>query len=163
MKPIADPILEAKRYMSNARQLLTEKAGKDGPDYSDPKYVKLAGHAAWTGVLLILDSALNVKDDVKKGERADIALYIELISKAHKGMGKQLLIAYNNVHKSMGYDGNISFITVQEGLKRAQAIIDWAEKRINQKKLAKSEGNRLKTAKNGNKNQRMAKNGNNRK
>ncbi|GHT53224.1 hypothetical protein FACS189451_04920 [Bacteroidia bacterium] len=46
-----DPIKEAERYLDNARTILSEKAGKNGNYYSDSKYVKLAGHAAWCGVL----------------------------------------------------------------------------------------------------------------
>ena len=45
-------IQEAERYIQNARQLLSEKAGKDGEHYTDRKYVKLAGHAAWCGILV---------------------------------------------------------------------------------------------------------------
>jgi len=34
---IQNPILEAKRYLDNAKQILSEKAGKDGDYYSDSK------------------------------------------------------------------------------------------------------------------------------
>ena len=59
-------ILEAERYIQNARQILSEKAGKDGEYYTDRKYVKLAGHAAWCGVLIAIDAALNVKKRPEK-------------------------------------------------------------------------------------------------
>jgi len=54
MAELKHPIREAERYLQNARQMLSEKAGKEGEYYSDRKYVKLAGHAAWCGILVAL-------------------------------------------------------------------------------------------------------------
>ena len=58
MATLKHPIQEAERYLQNARQILSEKAGKDGDYYIDKKYVKMAGHAAWCGVL-IANNILN--------------------------------------------------------------------------------------------------------
>ena len=38
MAKLSNSIKEAERYLQNARQILSEKAGKDGGYYSDPKY-----------------------------------------------------------------------------------------------------------------------------
>jgi hypothetical protein len=43
---LKNPIQEAKRYLANAKEILSEKAGKDGNYYSDSKYVKMAGNTA---------------------------------------------------------------------------------------------------------------------
>ena len=75
-----NPIQEAERYIQNARQLLSEKAGKDGDYYTDKKYIKMAGHTAWCGVLVALDAAFKVKDGMKKGQRPDIKDYQEAVS-----------------------------------------------------------------------------------
>ncbi len=59
-------ILEARRYLDNAKELLSEKARKDEGYYQDTKYVKLAGHAAYTGVLVALDGILGKKGKGRK-------------------------------------------------------------------------------------------------
>jgi hypothetical protein len=38
----ADKIQEAKRYLANAKEILSEKAGKDGNYYSASKCVRMA-------------------------------------------------------------------------------------------------------------------------
>ena len=124
-----NPIQEAERYIQNARQLLSEKAGKNGKSYTDRKYVKMAGHTAWCGVLLALDATLKVTEKMKKGQRPEIRDFIEAISKVDKGMPSSLLNSYNTLHKTLGYDGNLRYHIVQDGLDEAQDIIDWAAKR----------------------------------
>ena len=123
-------IQEAERYIQNARQILSEKAGKDGEYYTDRKYVKLAGHAAWCGVLVALDAVLHVKAGMKKGQRPDIKDYQEAITKVDKKMSRTLMSSYDTLHKALGYDGNLKYLIVQDGLKDAQWIIDWAGKRL---------------------------------
>jgi len=123
-------IQEAERYIQNARQILSEKAGKDGDYYTDRKYVKLAGHAAWCGVLVALDAALQVKAGLKKGQRPDIKDYQEALGKLDKKMSKHFMGSYDVLHKSLGYDGVLNFDVVQIGLKEAQWIIDWAGNRL---------------------------------
>ena len=123
-----NPIKEAERYMANAKQILTEKAGKEGSYYSDPKYVKLAGHAAWSGVLVALDAVTDVRKNAKKGARVDIKDYQNAIAKKDKKMTIPLQVAYNTLHLSLGYDGNLSFGVVQDGLKQGKMMIDWASK-----------------------------------
>ena len=122
-----NPILEAERYILNARQLLSEKAGKDGDFYTDRKCVRLAGHAAWCGVLIALDAALQIKQGQKKGQRPDIKDYQEAIGKVDKKMTRYLMNSYDTLHKALGYDGNLNFTIVQSGLKEAQNIVDWAK------------------------------------
>ena len=123
-------IQEAERYILNARQILSEKAGKDGGFYTDRKYVKLAGHAAWCGVLVALDAALQVKAGLKKGQRPDIKDYQEALVKIDKKMSRHFLSSYDTLNKSLGYDGNLNFDVVQIGLKEAQLIITWAGSRL---------------------------------
>ena len=120
---------EAERYMQNARQILSEKAGKDGDYYTDKKYIKLAGHAVWCGVRVALDGALKVKENLKNGQRADIKDYQEAVAKTDKKMLRALLNSYETLHIVLGYDGNLNYRVVQAGLSEAQKIINWAEKR----------------------------------
>ena len=124
----SNPIEEAGRYIENARRMLSENAGKDGDFYTDRKYVKLAGHAAWCGVLIALDAALKVREGMKKEQRPDIKDYQEAISKADRKMTRHLMSSYDTLHKALGYDGNLKFIIVQDGLQEAQYLIEWAGK-----------------------------------
>ena len=122
------PIVEAERYLQNARTLLSEKAGKNGNYYTDRKYVKMAGHTAWCGILIALDAVLGVKPRLKRGQQVEFNDYQESISKMDKKMPRVLLNSYDTLHKTMGYDGNLNYTIVQSGLKEAQNIIDWAGK-----------------------------------
>ena len=128
MAELEHPIREAERYLQNARQILSEKAGKEGDYYSDKKYVKLAGHAAWSGVLLALDAVLDIKKGLKRQKRLDFKDYQEAVSKVDKKMNRPLLNSYETLHLVLGYDGNLRYKIVQDGLDEAQYIIDWASK-----------------------------------
>ena len=132
MVEIENPIQEAERYLSNAKNILSEKAGKDGDYYTDSKYVKLAGHAAWCGVLMALDCALKVKENRKKGQRVEFKDYQEAMSKKDNKMNNHLRTAYNMLHKSLSYDGELSYNIVQSSLLQAKLIIDWASNHYNQ-------------------------------
>ena len=127
MEP-TNPIKEAERYIQNARQLLSDKAGKDGEYYTDSKYIKMAGHTAWCGVLLALDATLKVKNRMKKGQRPDIKDYQEALSKVDKKMLRALMNSYETLHIVLGYDGNLRYKVVQAGLEEAQDLIEWAGK-----------------------------------
>jgi hypothetical protein len=128
MAQLKHPIREAERYLQNARQILSEKAEKDGDYYYDSKYVKMAGNTAWNGVLVALDSVLHVRENLKKGQRPDFKDYENAISKADNKMTRPLLAAYESLHKAMGYDGNPRYKIVQDSLDQAKMILDWADK-----------------------------------
>jgi hypothetical protein len=120
-----DPVLEAKRYVENARAILREKAIKEGDRYTDKKYVKLAGHAAYTGVLLALDGFFGAK---KKG-RKDVGWYEEQLASVDRKALSNFVSAYELLHLSMSYDGTSEAVVAQQGLKRADEIIQWVEQR----------------------------------
>jgi len=128
MVELLNPIAEAERYLQNAKQTLSEKAGKEGNYYSDRKYVKIAGHTAWCGVLIALDGALGVKTGLKRRQRPEFKDYQTAVSKVDNKMNRPLLNSYETLHKVLGYDGNLNYAIVQSGLKEAQYIIDWASK-----------------------------------
>jgi len=131
MAMLSNPIQEAERYLQNARQILSEKAGKAGGYYSDPKYVKMAGNTAWNGVLVALDGALGVKKSMKKGQRLDIKDYQDAVSKADRKMNIPFLATYESLHKTLGYDGNLNYKIVQASLEDAEKMINWAGKHYN--------------------------------
>ena len=128
MAKLEHPIREAERYLQNARQILSEKAEKDGDYYNDSKYVKMAGNTAWNGVLVALDAVLHIRTNLKKGQRAEFRDYQEAIAKKDNKMTRPLLGAYESLHKALGYDGNPRYRIVQDSLEQANIIIAWADK-----------------------------------
>ena len=128
MAPLEHPIREAERYLLNARQILSEKAEKDGDYYNDNKYVRMAGNTAWNGVLIALDAVLNIRSSMKKGQRPDFNDYQAAIAQKDSKMPRVLVNAYDLLHKSLGYDGITRYKVVQDSLDQAKIIIDWADK-----------------------------------
>ena len=128
MTQLKHPIREAERYLQNARQILSEKAEKEGSYYSDSKYVKMAGNTAWNGVLVALDAVLPVRANLKKGQRPDFQDYQNAIAQRDSKMTRVLLNAYDLLLKSLGYDGVTNYKVVQDSLKQANDIISWADK-----------------------------------
>jgi len=120
------PIQEAKRYLVNAKYILSEKAGKDGNYYSDSKYVKMAGDMAWKGVLIALDSVFHVKK--RANQRVSVEDYKEAIAKTNGKVLTMVNTGYQVLHLSMGCDGIKNFKVCQAGMEEAKRIIDWCEK-----------------------------------
>jgi hypothetical protein len=128
MAELKHPIREAERYLLNARNLLSEKAEKEGNFYNDSKYVRMAGNTAWNGVLIALDATLGVRNGLKKRQRPEFKDYQEAMAKKDSKMIRPLLNAYELLHKSLGYDGITRYKVVQESLEQAGEILDWADK-----------------------------------
>lgn len=129
-----NPIDEARRYMENAREILSEKAGKKGVKYSDPKYVKMAANTAWDGVLIALDAALHVSDNHKPNQMVDIKDIFTASSTIDIGLAQDIKEAYDLLHKTLGYDGVLNYLVVQESLKCGEILINWCEARVPKKK-----------------------------
>ena len=133
MAKLKHPIQEAERYLENARQILSEKTGKDGNYYQDGKYVRMAGNTAWNGVLIALDGVLDVRKNLKSRQRPDIKDYQAAMSQKDSKMTRPLHVAYETLHLVLGYDGNLRYKIVQDGLEQAKFMIDWAKKNYQDK------------------------------
>ena len=127
MAELKHPIREAERYLQNARQILSEKAEKDGDYYNDSKHVKMAGNTAWNGVLVALDAVLPVRKNLKKGQRLDFKDYREAIALKDSKMTRPLLGAYESLYFTLGCDGNPHYGIVQDSLEQAKIMIAWAD------------------------------------
>ena len=120
-----DSIQEAKRYLDNAKEILREKAMKDDGYYQDTKYVKMAGHTAYEGILVALDDFLGKKS---KG-RKDVDWYKSNLSKIDKKVLNAFNNAYQVLHLDMAYDGANGSELINSGFSEAEKIITWIESR----------------------------------
>ena len=111
---------ETDRYLKNGKELL-KKAEKRGKFYTDEKYIKLAGHAFYSGVLIALDEIMPKKAKNEKEYRAFLANKNKTVLKHFKN-------AYDILHRSMGYDGILNYIVIREGIKSAETVITWVLK-----------------------------------
>jgi len=118
-------VIEAKRYIANAKDILREKAIKEDGYYQDKKYIRMAGNTAYSGILEALDAVIIEK---QKG-RKSVNWYKEQLSKTDKKVLNAFVSAYDILHLSLGYDGIPDVSIAKIGLERAEYIIDWVEKR----------------------------------
>ena len=118
-----DPYKEAMRYIENAENIL-QSAGKDGRYYIDEKYVKIACGAAYSGILLALDSLFEIKNIPKRRGRKAIEYYQSNIAKIDKKLLKELNNAYTVLHLDGYYGGITSVKTIESGFDDAISIIE---------------------------------------
>lgn len=113
---------EALRYIENSKEILSTKAQKNEGYYTDKKYIKMAGHTAYSGVLVALDALLEAP---KKG-RKSVEWYKEALAKYDKRMLNYFNDAYEILHLLMSYDGYGKEKIVKEGLESAEKLIEWS-------------------------------------
>ncbi|RRA98803.1 DUF5618 family protein [Larkinella rosea] len=118
-------VQEAKRYLDNARQILSEKALKENGYYQDRKYVRMAGNTAYSGILVALDGLLEEKT---KG-RKEVTWYKTQLARLDKSILNSFVSAYDTLHLALGYDGNLNAKVATAGLEDAENIIHWVEQR----------------------------------
>ena len=121
---VVDPVNEARRYVENAKDLLTNHGQLDYETqlYMDRKYVRMAGNTLWNGVLLILDAVFHVK---KVGRlHPDVIDYRDEVAKRDKKLLALFNTAYETLHVYMGYDGNQEKNVCGAGFRLANDIID---------------------------------------
>ncbi|MCF2489573.1 DUF5618 family protein [Dyadobacter sp. CY347] len=122
-----EAISEARRHIDNAKDFLSNNAKKQDGLYRDVKYVKIAGHTAYTGILLALNELLGEK---KKKSRKSVEWYQKELSSMDKKVTSNFALAYEILHLAMGYDGAKSAELAEIGFDRAEQIIGWVEMRL---------------------------------
>ncbi len=127
IEPVVDPVAEALRYAENAKKLLRENGKLDLETqlYQDRKYVRMAGNTLWNGMLLILEEVFHVK--MNKSGRPDIIDYKQAINRRDKKLMSLVNAGYDLMHLAMGYDGNPSKSTCDDGFRVAEEIIKRCE------------------------------------
>ena len=117
-----DPIQEARRYVSNAEEII--KNSKYDPVtklYRDKKYVRIAGDTLWKGCLIALDAVLPIR----KGKgRPSIEKYKEAAGKRDRTLLNFVNAGYEILHLCMGYDGCKRKKICDEGFEIANDIIN---------------------------------------
>ena len=115
---------EAMRYMDNARETL-KKAGRVDNHYSDKKYVRSACGTAYSGVLVALDTYLELKDvEMPRKKRRSIEFYLKSLARLDRKLLKDLDITYDTLHLSGYYDGNLDARVIAAGFDNAYQIIE---------------------------------------
>jgi hypothetical protein len=115
---------EAMRYMSNAKDTL-QKARKDDDYYADKKYVRTACGTAYNGVLLALETYLELKGvEMPKKKRRSIEFYVSNVAQLDGRLLKELNSVYNVLHLSGYYDGEQNAKIIKTGFDVAYSIID---------------------------------------
>lgn len=122
-----EAISEARRHIDNAKDFLSNNAKKQEGLYQDKKYVKIAGHTAYTGILLALNEFLGEKN--KKTPKS-VEWYQMELSKVDKSLLAKFTTAYQVLHIDMGYQGSKSAKLASVGLEEAEKIISWVETRL---------------------------------
>lgn len=125
-----EAISEARRHIDNAKDFLSNNARKQDGLYQDKKYVKIAGHTAYTGILLVLNELLGEKN--RKTPKSAEWYQYEL-SRVDKSLLSNFTTAYQLLHIDMGYQGTRSAKIAALGLDTAEKIIDWVETRLEKK------------------------------
>jgi hypothetical protein len=107
---------EARRYIENARTILTNKVENEGGFYQDGKYL-------WRVILYSGSVRYHYCQREKRVERYQRNI--------EDGKLKILFnTAYDTLHLVMGYDRNLSVKIAQEGLSLSERIVGYVETRL---------------------------------
>ena len=120
---LLSPAEEAARHLQNAKEILTEKAGKKDGLYADVKYVRMAAGTAYSAALLILDEYLKQKEGVKFIKPKSIEDYTNRVGKYDKKLLRLLVNVYDELHIIGYYHGTRSVNTIQTGLSNVTKML----------------------------------------
>ena len=118
---------EAVRYIENAMEILRTKAGKKDKYYQDDKYVRMACGTAYNGVLLAVDTYLDMKGkpiDKKRGSRISVRDYRKRLGETDLKMLKIFNSAYEILHLVGYYEGETRYGIIREGLDASVDILN---------------------------------------
>ncbi|MFZ4798584.1 MAG: DUF5618 family protein [Bacteroidia bacterium] len=121
---------EAMQYIETALDILKQNGKLHNNVYTDKKYVRMAGHTAYIGVLYALDNA-NLFTNTKKNQRRNVEDYEAALAKQNKKMLDYFVSCYQQLQLVAGNDGVGHKNYLRIAIADAQQIIKWAAKRVN--------------------------------
>jgi hypothetical protein len=125
-----EAISEAKRFLKNAKEILSKTEIEYGKIYKDPKATREAAGIAYLAALLAIDGYLISKGTPKDKLPTSIDGYMDVIRKIPRN-GKlmaNLITAYQNLHVFAYYRGGVNVDMIKAGLKSVEEIINVLEK-----------------------------------
>jgi hypothetical protein len=125
-----EAISEAKRFLKNAKEILSKTEIEYGKIYKDPKATREAAGIAYLAALLAIDGYLISKGTPKDKLPTSIDGYMDAIRKIPRN-GKlmaNLITAYQNLHILAYYRGGVNVDMIKAGLKSVEEIINILEK-----------------------------------
>jgi hypothetical protein len=120
-----EAISEAKRFLKNAKEILSKTEIEYGKIYKDPKATREAAGIAYLAALLAIDGYLISKGTPKDKLPTSIDGYMDAIRKIPRN-GKlmaNLITAYQNLHVFTYYRGGVNVDMIKAGLKSVEEII----------------------------------------
>jgi hypothetical protein len=125
-----EAISEAKRFLKNAKEILSKTEIEYGKIYKDPKATREAAGIAYLAALLAIDGYLISKGTPKDKLPTSIDGYMDAVRKIPRN-GKlmaNLITAYQNLHILAYYRGGVNVDMIKAGLKSVEEIINILEK-----------------------------------
>jgi hypothetical protein len=125
-----EAISEAKRFLKNAKEILSKTEIEYGKIYKDPKATREAAGIAYLAALLAIDGYLISKGTPKDKLPTSIDGYMDAVRKIPRN-GKlmaNLITAYQNLHVFAYYLGGVNVDMIKAGLKSVEEIINILEK-----------------------------------
>ncbi|MDT7908256.1 MAG: DUF5618 family protein [Candidatus Calescibacterium sp.] len=125
-----EAISEAKRFLKNAKEILSKTEIEYGKIYKDPKATREAAGIAYLAALLAIDGYLISKGTPKDKLPTSIDGYMDAVRKIPRN-GKlmaNLITAYQNLHIFAYYRGGVNVDMIKAGIKSVEEIINALEK-----------------------------------
>jgi len=125
-----EAIGEAKRFLKNAKEILSKTEIEYNRIYKDPKATREAAGIAYLAALLAIDGYLISKGTSPDKLPTSIQGYMDAVKKIPRN-GKlmaNLITAYQNLHIFAYYRGGVGVEMIKEGLKSVEEIIKILEK-----------------------------------
>ena len=114
---------EAMRYIDNAKDAL-HKAKREGKYYTDTKYVRSASGIAYSGMLLALDTLMQIKNiQLPSKSRKSIDWYRDQLRKMDWKLLNEVNIAYDILHLLGYYEGHKNAEVINTGMDSAVYVI----------------------------------------
>ena len=125
-----EAISEAKRFLKNAKEILSKTEIEYGKIYKDPKATREAAGIAYLAALLAIGGYLISKGTPKDKLPTSKDGYMDAVRKIPRN-GKlmaNLITAYQNLHIFAYYRGGVNVDMIKAGLKSVEEIINILEK-----------------------------------